>query len=268
MTRATASPFSEAKHNRVHENAVVIGRIYSDILTSSRQFLPPNVTLGIDLRRAPDAFSIISHANVNYKVNISSASIYVRRMRLRSSSIPRDNMNLTFNRLETRMMPIANNAGVFRWQNCLNNGPLPNRMYIGFVAQSSLYGDIQQLSTFFETMNLASLNVKLNGRDLLVEPIKARFEKNANDEIDVSESDGMMGFLSLAEVLNQVGDQTTPLRLNYSSYMKGVTLYAIELSKCGEKGGGSGSLDLEVNDFNIIFPPYLLISGVFRSREC
>ena len=32
------------------------GRIYSDLLMSCRQYLPPNTVLGIDLRRAPDAF--------------------------------------------------------------------------------------------------------------------------------------------------------------------------------------------------------------------
>ena len=246
MSRNTAAVASASKHARVHENAVLIGRIYSDVLTSSRQYLPPGVTLGIDLRRAPEAFSLISHANIDYKAVISSASIYVKRMKLANSFMPRDNTSLTFNRLEARLMSITQGSGVFRWLNCLNNGPLPNRIYVGFVAQSSLYGDINQLSTYFENLNLSSLNMKLNGRDLLVEPIKVSFRTDAQNEIDLAQSDGMMGFLSIAEVLNQVGDQTTPVRLNYSHYMRGVTLYAIELNKCGEKGGGSGCLDLEL----------------------
>ena len=247
MTRNTASATSTSKYDRVQGNAVFIGRIYSDVLTSSRQYLPPGVTLGIDLRRAPEAFSLITHALIDYKAQIHSAAIYARRMRLRNASVPRDMMNLTFNRLEARLMSIAEGSGVFRWLNCLNNGPLPNRIYIGFVAQSSFYGNINRLSTYFETLNLSSLNIKLNGRDLMVEPIKVRFRKNNDNEIDVAQSDGMMGFLSIAEVMNQVGDQTTPLRLNYARYMTGVTLYAIELDKCGETGGGSGSLDLELS---------------------
>ena len=245
MTRQDAQLASTSKHARVQGNAVLIGRIYSDVLMSSRQYLPPGVTLGIDLRRAPEAFSLTSHEDIACKAKIQSASIYVQRTLLRNSNVPREGMNLTFNRLEARLMSIAEGSGVFRWLNCLNNGPLPNRIYIGFVAQSSLYGHIRQLSTYFENLNLSSLNMKLNGRDLLVEPIKVRFRRTAQNEVD-DESDGTMGFLSIAEVLNQVGDQTTPLRLSYAYYMRGVTLYAIELNKCGEMGGGSGSLDLEL----------------------
>ena len=242
----------KARKSRI-TNSVLIGRIYSDVLMSSRQYLPPGVSLGIDLRRAPDHFSLMSTENDRYKMNIKSASIYVRRLKLRPSIAPRimeglkGGGGITFNRLETRVMAVTKGVQVFRWLDCLNSASLPNRIYVGFVAQSSFYGTIGQLSTYFEPLNMSSLNIKLNGRDLLVEPIHTLFVRDGTSgKIDRAKSNAMEGFLTIAEVLNQVSDQTQPIRINHEAYLQGMTIYAIELGKCGEKSGSSGALDLEV----------------------
>lgn len=243
-----------ARRPRMDSNAVLIGRIYSDVLTSSRQNLPPHVSLGIDLRRAPDHFSLISTEDgERYKVNIKTASIYARRLKLRPSLVPRvieslkGGGGITFNRLETRIMTVSKGVQVFRWNDCLNSAALPNRLYVGFVAQSSFYGNLKQLSTYFETLNLSSLNMTLNGRDLLVDSINTKFSRSATTGLLIAEeTDAMEGFLTIAEVLNLVSDQTQSIRLNYATYLKGMTIYAIELGKCGEKRGSSGYLDLEL----------------------
>jgi hypothetical protein len=243
-----------ARKSRVNTNAILIGRIYSDVLTSSRQYLPPGMSLGIDLRRAPDHFSLIStEADATFKVEIKSASIYARRLKLRASLVPRvmevlkKGGGMTFNRLETRIMAVNKGVQVFRWNDCLNSAPLPNRIYVGFIAQKSFYGHIGQLSTYFETLNMASLNLKLNGRDLLVDPLKTHFERSTTTgKLDKSKTDALDGFLSIAEVLNLVSDQTQPIRLNHEDYLEGMTIYAIELGKCGEKSGTNGYLDLEL----------------------
>jgi hypothetical protein len=237
---------------RVGNQSVVIGRVYSDVLMSSRQYLPPGVTLGIDLRRGPEHFALCGiAAGGNFKVVIQSASLYVKRLHLapaitsKVNEVLRDGGGcLTYNRLETRILSIPQGSQVFRWLNCLNNAPLPNRIYVGFVAQTSLYGQLTQASTYFENLNMASLSVKLNGRDILVEPIKTRFSKTNGSTVAAS-SDGRAGFLTLIEAMNQVTDQTAPMRLNYLNYMYGTTIFAVELGKCGEKSGSSGALDLE-----------------------
>lgn len=236
---------------RVQTQSIVIGRIYSDVLMSSRQYLPPGVALGIDLRRGPEHFGICGIAAGNYKAVIASASIYVRRHHLRPSitskvkeSLQGGSASITFNRLETRLMTVPQSSRVYRWLNCLNNAPLPNRLYIGFTAQSSLYGSLTQASTYFENMSLATLNVKLNGSDILVEPIRTKFSKTDGATVAAT-SDAREGFLTLIETMNQVTDQTAPMRLDYHNYLHGSTLFAIELGKCGEKSGSMGSLDLE-----------------------
>jgi hypothetical protein len=236
---------------RVNGKSTVIGRIFSDVLMSSRQYLPPGVTLGIDLRRAAENFSIVSNQTVRtYKVHIVSASVYLRRISLRPSLSSRVQESarkkgcLTFTRLDTHIMNVASGTTVFRWLNCLNSAPLPNRMYIGFVSAKGFYGNLTQYSTYFENLRMTSLNVKLDGHDLLVHPIKTVFAKEQG-ETSLDGSNGIEGFLTIAEATNQVSDLTIALRMNYTDYMCGSTFFAVELGKAGGMSGGSGSLDLE-----------------------
>lgn len=113
------------------------------------------------------------------------------------------------------------------------------------MTQDALYGSINRLSTYFENLNVSSVNLKLNGRDVLTEPIKVKIAKDAGGT-DVLNTEVMGGFLTIAEVLNHIGDPSSPLRLDYNSYMLGSTIFAIELNKCGKSGGSTGALDLEV----------------------
>ena len=241
------------RHAQIKENSIFLGRIYSDVLMSSRQYLPPGVLLSIHLRRAPEAFSLLSNKDeLSYMMVIKSASVYIRRHRLPDAltkqvlSSIRGGQSLTFNRLETRLMSIPRTSTMFLWPNLLNGTPLPNRIYVAFVSHASLYGSQTRHSTYFENLNLATLNLKLNGRDLLVDPIRTKFVASANGEVDTSKSKWNEGLLSVVEVLNQVSDQTSPLRLSSDMYIKGMSIYAIELSMCGEESGNPGNLDLEL----------------------
>jgi hypothetical protein len=223
---------------------------------SSRQYLPPGVVLGVNLRRAPDHFSLQSPtAGKQYRLMITSASLYLKRLKIRDSVIPRavesvrSGGRLTYNRLECRVIGIPTGSTFFNWLNVLNNDVLPNRIYVAFVFQTALYGNLNQISTYFEDMRMQSLNVKLNGRDLLVEPIRTTFAHGTDYALDLAKSDARDSYLTILEVLNQVSDQTSSLRIDYSSYQKGSFLSAIELGKCGEKSGSRGSLDIEV-EFN------------------
>lgn len=253
---ANATPvFVENQMGKVSKNTSLIGRIYSDVLMSARQYLPPGVALGIVLRRAPDEFSLVCHKNtIAYKVKIHSASLYVERMQIQTPIMThiRESLSdphLTFNRLEARAMIIQEGSQVFRWPNCLNNGPLPNRLYVGFVAQASLYGSLTRLSTYFENLNVSSVLFKLNGRDMMVEPIRVSCVKDANGNTNSQRSDLTNGFLSVSKVTGQVEDQTSLPRLQYNDYVNGCTLFAVELGKCGQKSSDFGSLDMEVLSF-------------------
>lgn len=228
------------------------GRIHSDILMSSRQYLPPGVSLGIEMRRASESFSLIAPSG-DFGVDILSASIYVPRLRL-SDNLTRSAMssmeegvaNMTFNRLESRMENIAATSQIWRWRNINLFGPLPNRLYFAIVPQKAVYGTISRASTYFDSLALSSFNLKLNGRDLLVEPMRMRFHYTETGSVDEDKSDAKDGYMSILNVLNAVSNQVDTVRLAPSKYLMGGTIYAVELGRCGEKGGASGTLDVEL----------------------
>ena len=260
LEAAQAPQWMDNRRNRQAYNYEMNGRIFSDILMSSRQLLPPGVSLRIDLRRAPDHFSLVSNdTNGQYRIHINYVYLLAKRLKLRPSLLPMvreslrsNNCFLTFNRLDTYSITIPQGSRVYRWLNCLNGAPMPNRLYVGFVAQSSVHGNLTQACTYFENLNIVSLNFKLNGRDLLVEPILCHIRKNAQNETQ-DRTDLTRPFLGLLEIFGHVTDMMLPPRLRYTTYQKGATLFGIELGKCGEKPGTTGSLDLEV------FPLLLLI---------
>ena len=231
----------------------LIGRVYSDVLMSSRQYLPPGVSLGVELRRAPDSFSLVStKEGQRYTLKLHSASLYVRRLRIQPSLLPRtlstlqSDPHLLFNRLETRTRSIPKGQTVWEWNDCLNGNALPNRLYIGFVSQSSLYGSPTQLCTYFEHFNVSSINLKLNGRDIMVEPIKTTFVKNADGFVSRNQSYGQEGYLSLLDVMDMIKDQIGAVRMSYDEWLHGNTIFAVELSKSGQQIGQGGSLDLHL----------------------
>ena len=255
LTAVTGSLVESLQAKKLANKITFIGRVYSDILMSSRQYLPPGISLSIDLRRALDHFSLCAHKDdVAYRLHMSSASLYVKRFRLRPSLVPFvqksltiPNPSLVFNKLDCQMMTVSKGSSVFRWLDCLHGGPLPNRMYVAFVSQDSIFGKLSRISTFFEPLNVASINFKLNGRDLLVEPIKMKIELDEDGKVNTLTSNFRMGYLSLVEILNQVSDQTSSLRLGLNDYKQGCILYAIELGKCGELGASTnGNVDVEV----------------------
>jgi hypothetical protein len=229
------------------------GKIYSDVLQSCGQLLPPGVSIGVDLRRANDYLTLdsikVQEAGVTFKPYVISASLYVRRLKLQPTLHQRvlqdisDGATLKFNRLETRVMT-AKTGSVFRWLDCLNGAPLPNRLYVGLVSQLGFYGSINHLSCYFENFSLTSFQAKLSGRDLLVEPIRTEFKKEDDGDIH-AKSNGVAAFRALLDVIGHTTNPNMGTRVSYKDFIFGTTILALELGKCGEKSGTSGAIDLE-----------------------
>lgn len=285
------SPYSQ-KYSK-SKTVVLWGRIYSDILLSSRQYLPPNVELGVELRRAPDKFSINCHSNgTAYRIYMDWASLYLKRLSIKPSllskplSTLKHDASMIFNRLETRIQSMPRGQSIWQWLDCLNGATLPNRIYVGFVTQEALYGKYTRYSTFFESLCLSSFNVKLNGRDIMTEPLTAKYQKatgppspppsasssarggrggnrggarvrhkrsiNIPGGIDIHESEAREPFMALMDIFDQIKDMTGNKRFTYTEYLQGKSILALELGKCGEKSGTSGTVDLEVTKFIFI----------------
>lgn len=227
-------------------------KVYSDVLTSAGQLLPPNISLNIEMRRAPNSFTLCTNDDEHYQLHLKSASLYLHRVQLvpeltnRALSSMQDGAHIVFNRLETRMMSVPAKSTVWNWLNCLNSDILPNRFYVALVPQASVYGNYKRISTYFDPANLASLNFKLNGRDILVDPIKMTCVSDKDGVTDYK-SDFSQGFLSLCKVLDVLENQRQSLIVGNAFFMFGFTVYAVELGKAGYKPTETGVVDLEVS---------------------
>lgn len=231
----------------------IYGPIFSDILQSTRQLLPPGVSIGIDLRRAVDTFSLLTHkaqGTDTFKLDILSVSLYLRRLKLRPElhnqvvdRIRTSGAVLQYNRLEPRMIT-TKTSSLVRWLDCINGAPLPNRLYVALIDQRGYHGNIERIGTYFENFNITSFQAKLSGRDLLVEPMRLEFEKEADGDIDGNKSEAKTAFLALNEVIGGA-EPLSPLRISWKNFILGGTIFALELGKCGEKSGGTGAIDLE-----------------------
>ena len=231
-----------------------VGRIFSDVLSSCRQLLPPGVSMEIDLRRAANHFSLCSNKEQthNFKVKIKSASLLVRRLTLRPPIHSRvmDSLQggatLQFNRLDCRIMSLKAGVRIWKWLDCLNGAPLPNRLYMAMVSQEAYYGNINQCGTYLYHNKLSNFGAKLNGHDLLVSPLKSRFKVEDDGDTDQAASDAKEPFLALAEVSGQLSDPMSSLRVHFRDFVNGVSVFALELGKAGDKAGSSGTVDLEL----------------------
>lgn len=234
------------------------GPIYSDILQTSRQLLPSGFSIDIILRRASEDFSMASpiRNTTNYRLEIVNASVSLKRLRLRpglKSSLGRalslNRACMVYNRLSNRVSVVPKGIVTWRWNDVLASGPIPNRIYLGFVAQKSFYGDINHLATFFDNHGASSYNIRLNGRELLSDPIQAKIEKAHGKTL--ASSDAKQVYKSLLEIMGFMGGQKLqqePLRLTYHDVISnGIFIVAFELGKSGRKPGSSGAvLDIEV----------------------
>lgn len=236
---------------------VMKGFIYSDFLMSCKQLLPPSTSLTLEMRRSPSEFFLCNaekNAKHRYKVVMKSASVSFKRLHLSQTihnkamaSISSSNGgSLIFTRLNTRLMNIPANSRSWRWLNLLEGAPLPQKMYVGFVNSRGLYGSIDQLGTFFESLNLESLALYYNSQPILTEPLKLSYKTMEDGSLNAVDSDARNGFLTMTTLAGHFSDPlNNSQRLDYSDYINGGIIYGFNLGLCGTKSGEVGGfLDL------------------------
>ena len=246
--------FLEQSIRLTPEGIELEGRIWIDVFTSARQLLPPGVKVDVYLRRAFDHLTIMSNnptAARKFKAYLQWLKISCRckkmsdAVKLAAMRSAPGGLGITYISLDDRIHTITNRSHVYSWLNALDNAALPNRVYVAFIATKSQSGYIGQIATYFEQANLRRLQFRLNGRNVFTQPLRVKFETDPRTgEVDVGKSDARDGYLTVLEVLQQTTDPTTPLRIDYNSYMLGHTTYILEFGKVGYKSGAQGSLDV------------------------
>jgi len=252
------------------------GRVFVDFMNSVRQLLPPGVAIQLDLRRGPKHLALgsattkkgpnegdgfVDQESGKYRIHIESATLILDRLQLtpevtaRSLSLLQNGgVHMVYNSLDTRATVIDKGEIVWNWLDFnVERAEAPNRMYFVMMQQSTYYGNLHRCSTYFENGNLTSLQLKLDGKPLLIEPLRMNFSNGPNEytgeytgAISADGCDAKMPFLALCEIFNQISDPLAPFRIGYKEFMSSACIMAVELSSCGQRAGSSGSFDLEL----------------------
>jgi hypothetical protein len=228
---------------------------------------------------AEDSFALACPTGGSYKIELESASIFVKRIRMSRptltsvrSSLAHGGGKLRYNRLATAIQHVPESSLIFRWNDVYNNGLLPHSIYLGFVKQRAYYGDIQSLSTYFETAGLRSLRIYHNGRDVLPIPYTPTYvykhipsaEQEHGEELpaphdgqfkvlDLDKSEALGPFMGLCQALNCISNPRASVALSYEEFLQGCTLYCIQLNSCAGTKVTPGVVDIEVA--TLLVPP-------------
>ena len=158
----------------------LMGRIHADIFFQERYILN-EVNAKIKLHRARDTFSI--HHNGAFKVNILSAVLYVRKIKLlpsvflaQAKTLETSNAKYPIRRVICKSFTIptgfldASHEKVF-------SGQLPSRLVVGMVENQSFNGHKQKNPFNFQNFKLSEIGVYTDGQQqLAVKPLKVNFE--------------------------------------------------------------------------------------------
>ena len=256
----------------------ISGRLASDFLMSSAQFLPPGVRMDIRLTRQPDNFTLVNGAGGDYRIELQSASITIKRVVLRSSlrqlALGKfaclNGGSLVYNRLSTVMMPIGSDSQIFKWNNVYNSGQLPHTIYLVLVSQKAYYGDLTRLSNFFETGGVESMGFSVSGRTVMAEPFYCHYvydgDGDASAVLDAVKSRAQKAYFALASRLGCVTNPAKTPGLSYNEFLQGCTIYVAQLGTCGgSRMEPGGALDVEVRFAKATPEPYLLM--IFGEAE-
>ena len=233
-------------------------RFPSPFMQSVTQLLPPGVPLTLSLRRASDAFvlsTLESSRDKSYKLSITNACVYVRRILLASvtnqslkQSLSLPNWGLKYVRLSSQITMIPKGTQVFSGANLLTDYSrrLPQICYIYLVSESAFFGSYDRLSTYWETADAQKIQLFNNGRNLLSQSIKTHFVYNEDDSLNIEKADAIQPFLVAMCSLGHAFAPQKPVPITYTNFVCGAFCYVSKLSGCDESGPINGTISVEL----------------------
>ena len=253
-----ATDFSEQVDKVAMSKEVTLtGRLMSDFMQSCAQLIPPGTKLEVSLRRNPDAFSLCSVSEdqaAMYKIQISTASLFVRRVRLSKPVVERtlasiaDGGRLAYTRMDCVINQIPARGVSYRVGNLYGGRELPHTLYLVLANQRAFSGAQNYLANYFESGYLKSLQVFENGRPVLAQPMRTSYKYDPEDgySLDSDASDATEPFLSMAQAMNGIADSTITAGMDYSTFLDGCIVSCVQLNSCGGKRMGPGYVDVEL----------------------
>lgn len=223
------SPGGEAFKSRsksIVENALTdfVIPIHNDVCNIEK-YLPPNVKIGITMRRTDDDFVLWTSAEKSNKFRIILKDIHLKVKVLEVyddvlnhfySEMKRNSeMHIKYTKNVMKSFTVPTGSIELRHHNLFFGSDLPNRIYVIMVEQESFNGSMQKNPFYLESSNMREASLTINSRDEPSPPYKltpkidekelyyallANTGRDSfdNDSVDISLEEFMKGFFVLA----------------------------------------------------------------------
>lgn len=226
---SAASPNSglKTRYSFIKDSSTVelVGPLHVDLFYQDRLLLN-GVSIRIRLNRSKNSFSLLSAmGDADYKVVISHASLFVRKVKLYSDTFLAHEAALKhapalypFRRIECKALSIPRGNMSFSPDDVFL-GQIPKRITIGLVENAAFNGAFDKNPFNFKHFKATQVGVFVNGESVPSKALQLNFEKDQY----------MAGYMSLFTgtgiLYHNQGNEITR-----SDYPKGYTLYAFDLS--------------------------------------
>lgn len=201
----------------------LVGPLHLDVAAQPK-LLINGVSVRIKLERNKDAFTLMSAAD-NFKINIQSASLYVRKVNIAPSivlahekALDRGVIKMPIRRVEVKTFALSSGLQSTTIANAFI-GQLPTRLILGLVSNVAYNGSNNKNPFKFAHYQLSYLCLLNGGQMIPAKPYQPNFTNNFYAR----------SYLSLFTDLNRYHNAPN-ININFEDYKKGYAFYAFDLT--------------------------------------
>lgn len=208
--------FQRAKFTVESHEVDMIGRIHSDIFFQSRYMLN-EVNAKIKLSRSKDSFCLMSTGDQKFKVQITSANMLIRKVKISPSVYLAHAKTLELGMAKYPIRRVVCKTFTIPTgyldisQEKLFSGQLPSRLILALVDNRATNGDLTKNPFNFQHFSVREISVYLDGQQFGIKPLTVDFANslyatsymslfngtgtdNRNEGNDISRTDYGQGF--------------------------------------------------------------------------
>ena len=207
----------------------MMGAIHSDVFFQELRLLLNGVNLRIKLNRAKNSFCLLSSATTpNFKVSITEAILYVRKVKVASSitlghaaALRHTTAKYPLRRVDCKVLTIPRGFSSFNPDNIFL-GRIPKRIVFGLVDTEAFNGSYTTNPFNFKHYNLSQVGVYVDGEQIPRKPLTLKFDADGGQNF-------MAGFQTLFSGIGKLS-QDAGNQIARGDYGSGHTLFCFDLT--------------------------------------
>jgi len=216
---------SRANFTNLSKTVDLFGRLHSDLFHQERLLLN-SVDVRVKLLRNKDAFCLMcGDADPKFKINLTHASLFVRKvlpspsiLLAHNQALSSGNAKYPLKRVEVKSFSLPAGSLQGNLDNCVL-GNLPSMCVIGLVDNDAHNGDFKKNPYNFKHFNVNHLSVYVSGKQVPSIPFQPDYTNNLY----------VRNYMSLFQATGKIF-QNEGNAIDYNEYRGGNTLYAFDLT--------------------------------------